>query len=198
MNQYPRRRLKRAERRVFRSGVNSQYFNFYYTRQYRTNWCYAACIEMIMRYNGIAIFQEDVAVRTCKTNAFSDRTNCPASILQISERLNLCGTDRLGKSYCVDGIQYKGHPTAEWLIGEMRNHRPVMVAIKGNTIGHVVLITGIEWRILPSGKKQIFKMFIRDPWLDGDNAIHQGKRVITNPHAFMQRVYTFWDVYINY
>lgn len=127
-----------------------------YVKQTQTQWCWAACAEMVARYLGAA------AVKQCElANVLHGQTKCCTS--PASAACNL-PTDYPGvfKVYTHLGIKCIGHTWAvngQVVLKELKAGRPVEVGYTwaGGTGGHVALITGVT----PAGL-----LAIHDPWPD--------------------------------
>jgi hypothetical protein len=69
----------------FVAGVNTEQFNYVAanSRQRANNWCWAACIQMVLNYHGLYITQEDI-VRQCYGGLY----DAPGGYEQFSVGLN--------------------------------------------------------------------------------------------------------------
>lgn len=63
---------------VYWATVKTSYFREFVTRKEEDCWCWAACIQMILRYNGQYVSQSNIATRI-----FGDNFNRTASGNQI-------------------------------------------------------------------------------------------------------------------
>lgn len=126
-----------------------------YVKQTQTQWCWAACAEMVARYHGAA------DVKQCAlANFLHGQTKCCAS--PGSAACNLpCSFEGVGQVYNHLGINCISHTwpvNAQVVLRELNAGRPVEVgyAWSGGG-GHVAVIYGVT----PAGM-----LAVHDPWPD--------------------------------
>ena len=51
-------------------GIDIVRMNFVAARQLNSQWCWAACIKMVLNYYGVSITQKQIVARTYKANEF--------------------------------------------------------------------------------------------------------------------------------
>lgn len=91
----------------FRAGVLTQEFEFFaapqiYGRQRQTNWCWAACVQMVLTYHGLYGAQEQVVQKI-----YGNLVDQPVERQQILNALsgwapNVQG--RISNIYCQSGL----------------------------------------------------------------------------------------------
>lgn len=186
------------EPEIYFSGVDTNSFNEVYAHQRNTQWCAAACIEMIAKHHGIDVAQEDLAKKHCGVDVNGNAYNCPAPLDVISRNLNFCTFQYDWAKFCISSSMHSGRPDGNRIIQEMQNGNPVVIAYKnqGSNVGHAVLITGVEW-LYQNGRPVIQTLILRDPWPSVENIMNLGKRKIQGPRQFASNIYAHWYVRVN-
>ena len=176
----------------FSVGVNTARFNNVYARQSNSMWCWAACLEMVLKHNGVNISQSEFAKHTCGVNRYGIPNNCPASFDIITEYLNMPWGDSTDQYSLTAPLNY-GTPELIDMYDELNSGSPVIVAIRNrnSTIGHAVLITGIEG-FFYGNLIYVTKFIIRDPWPSIEGYFSQGRVEIVNATAFMDSMSAYW------
>ncbi len=140
-------------------GVLTNEFNFDYAEQHNSQWCWAACIQMILNYYNVDITQYDIVYRTYGMNPIGELPNWPGSILAVHQNLNNWNIDNDGNFYTVMATQHNGAPVQVYLINELKEKRPVLIGYNS----HAVLITACSY-IMFFGQPVIQSITVRDPW----------------------------------
>ena len=134
-------------------------------RQIQSNWCWAACIQMVLNYYGLYVNQVDIVTRIFG----SPYANQPATQEQILAALNGWQlNNRGGYSYVYAEASYT---TVDDIVNLLSNKMPLIVGLvmPGNNIGHAYVLTAIYYSysydyygnitgIIPD------KVVLRDPW----------------------------------
>jgi hypothetical protein len=171
----------------FFAGIRSDVMDSVYAKQNNTNWCWAACIEMIAKYHGLAINQEYFAHSYCGVSTNGRIVNCPAPVDVITENLNWCAYTGWNKrkSHCIRTSVHYGKPNIESLITLLKQNKPVIIAYKnrGSNVGHAVVLTGISFDETVFGNELNY-IIVRDPT--------NGKLVYRNPNQLLNLIYAWW------
>lgn len=129
--------------------------------QEESNWCWAACVEIVLEYGGINITQSQIVSRV-----FGDTRNEEASQREIMAALSGWGFDRRGiprKIYCrqVTGAESE-------VISALSRGWPLIVGIRNrNGTGyHAVVLSHLEY-IIVNGQYSIQTVTIKDPLYQG-------------------------------
>ena len=158
---------------IFVCGVSSDIFNFFYSEQQNSNWCWAACIQMILNYYSVNISQSQIVLRTFGTDNLGNVGNWGGSIENIHRNLNDWNIDNLGKRFVVKATFYNGAPQVEWLINELNSSRPVFIAYNTGSGGHAVLITACTYTKINEQYK-VHSLTVRDPWPGRGKVLYNG------------------------
>jgi len=159
------------------AAIRSDVFKYYVAKQEKANWCWAACTQMVLNYQGVQITQEDIVEK-----AFGALVDKPAGadvIARAANGWNYNGTSlKAWADYNISPSTISLHK----LIDALAYKYPVIIGLKmpGQThVGHAYVLTAIYYR--KNGDiKSPFKVALRDPWP-------------TNP----SRLELSWDDFVN-
>jgi len=140
------------------AAIETSKFIYYVARQEYDNWCWAACIQMVLNYQGIKISQNDIVRK-----AFGAIVNRPAGCQVMTS--------------AADNWNYGGVVIKAWhqtdtdqfeLIDDLANKYPVIIGLNmpNQNIGHAYVLTAIYFQYNDSKKKIPYKVALRDPWPD--------------------------------
>lgn len=176
-------------------GIPRDKFDYVAATQRNDHWCWAATIEMLMNYYNIPITQEEVVERTFGTDRNGDLPDFPASHEIMTENLNTAEMDANGKLKQIYATHNEGTPDAIYLIEQLSNHKPVIIAYEtGESTEHAVIITGISYNVTTHGP-EIESIIVRDPWPSEEKENEHG-RVEYTAEQLYHRITAFWDVNI--
>ncbi len=157
-------------------GIQSETFGYFASSQHNTNWCWAASIQMIFNYYGIAITQEQIVARSYGVGPTGLLPDWTGNTDVITANLNNWSVDNGGRQYMVRAYCYPGPPTPAYLIQELSQKRPVLIGYQsGPSSGHIVVITACSYINTDNGPL-IESIVVRDPWPDEENAANQGRK----------------------
>ena len=136
-----------------------------YGEQIQSNWCWAACVQMVLNYHGLKVNQLDVVTRIYG----SPNVNEPANEQQILTALSGWAPDFSGRYSAINA--YGGYTSIEEIITGLSGKWPLIVGLrnKGSNIGHACVLTGIYYSIQYDESGRFIgylpdKVVIRDPW----------------------------------
>ena len=124
----------------------------YYEAQKDSQWCWAACIQMVFKHWGYDV-QQPMIVK----DAWGDIVNMPGTPLQILMSLNREWTDDSGKKFTVRSDSFVLGPGT--LAQELAANRPPILGI----LGHAVVLSDIVY----SGNNYgvtVNSANVLDPW----------------------------------
>jgi hypothetical protein len=130
--------------------------------QHMTQWCWAACIEMVFRYYGMRVPQKTIVRQT-----WGGIVDLPAQPQQILANLNRPWIDSRGRRFRVAGDVFSANvvTAAQDLAGDM----PLIIG----TMGHAMVLTSLQYVRDRMGRGQVMAAIVRDPWPG------RGRRVLT-------------------
>ena len=139
-------------------------FQFDTASQLQSQWCWAACITMVLNYYDIPCTQEEVVMRTYGTTV-----NYPArNLYQIADYLNGWGMDSHGREVVVEAETYQYAPF-EGIINELGAGRPFIIGVGNGYSGHVVVCYGVDWISTYEGP-YVTNFYVYDPWPDNGHS----------------------------
>jgi len=135
-------------------------FDFATVSQKETQWCWAACITMVLNYYDIPCTQEEVVMRT-----YGTLVNYPArDLYQIAQYLNGWGVDRQGRQVIVQAEAYSSAPF-DAILSVLSDGRPFIIGVGNGYSGHVVVCYGVDW-VNNYWGPEVTKFYVYDPWPD--------------------------------
>lgn len=143
--------------------------------QHMSQWCWAACIEMVFRYYGFVVPQEEIVRQT-----WGSIVNLPGQPGQLLANLNRPWIDANGYAFTVSADAFSANPVtaAQDLAADM----PLIIG----TLGHAMVLTSLRYVRNGYGQGDVRAAVVRDPWPG------QGRRVLTAQEwystAFLARI----------
>lgn len=125
--------------------------------QEKENWCWAACIQMLLRYNGQSVSQSDIAAKV-----FGDSFNRTASGNQIESAFDGW------RGYSVHSYQSK---KSRYFIDELSSGHPLIIGIGE----HAYLLTHIYYKKTLNGLLHPFKAILINPSLGKEEVLDWDK-----------------------
>lgn len=133
--------------------------------QIQSNWCWAACVQMVLNYHGLYVSQTDVVTRIYG----SPYVNQPAGEAQILNALSGWAADYRGRYSAI--YAYGGQTNVQEIITALAGKWPLIVGLSNpqGGVGHAVVLTGIWYGIQYDQWGRFigyapYKVSIRDPW----------------------------------
>ncbi len=121
--------------------------------QHMSQWCWAACIEMVFQYYGYSISQEKIVQQT-----WGEIINQPAKAEHILGHLNRRWVDDNGRRFSVTGDRYSANPVSASI--DLSNNQPLIIG----TQGHAMVLTSLLYVRDQWGRGQVRSAVVRDPW----------------------------------
>jgi hypothetical protein len=132
--------------------------------QNNSQWCWAACIQILFKYYRMEVSQEEIVNRTMGKTDADLLPNIPGNIKNITENLNNWSFDKSGYLFRVQALSYIGAPKPSFLIKELSTKHPIMIGYKTKkNSDHAVIIISAKC------KKELFSnniesIMIYDPY----------------------------------
>jgi hypothetical protein len=157
-------------------GIPTEEMDYHAASQRGHQWCWAACISMVLDVNGVEVSQEEIVRRTYGTDPFGNLPDWPASWDVINRNLNGWGVGEDGERFTVRSGFGVGAPPVRRLIAELRAGRPVILAYsEGPGTGHAVVCTAVSFVRTPRGPV-VQSIVVRDPAPDPWGVSHRGRK----------------------
>lgn len=148
------------------AGIPQEKLDTVYITQEESEWCWAACIEMVFTFWEHPVDQEEIVRQT-----WGEIVNMPAQPAQIVAALNRPWTDSNGDTFRVRGdvSSVTGAAAAQ----DLANGMPLIIG----SMGHAMVLTAISYNRAPNSQGQVTGAIVRDP-LPG-----RGKRALSPQEA---------------
>ena len=150
--------------RTCEAGIDSDRMDTVYTSQRRSQWCWAACIEMVFEYWGHSVTQKRIVERT-----WGSDVNMPAQPNQIIRDLNRRWVDDNDEAFRVRGDVFSAN--AITAAQDLANDMPLILG----SLGHAMVLTAMTYQAVPNplAAATVIEATVRDPWPG------EGKRSLT-------------------
>lgn len=142
----------------YAAAVKTDKFKYYAATQEYDNWCWAACIQMVLNYQGLYV---DQCLIVKKAFGIEQCVNKPADCSTIQTGTNGWGIN--GKT--VKAVVDFSASTFE-LVDQLAYKNPVIIGLNmpGQNIGHAYVLTAVFFQYDYNQKKVPYKVVLRDPW----------------------------------
>lgn len=159
-------------------------------KQRSMNWCWAACIQMILNYNSIPVLQDQIVKRT-----LGKLIDEPADSALMFKALNGWEVDVYGRKVLVSSNFYSTDLIE--ITAFLNTNKPLIVGLQqeNNHIGHAYVLIGIYYEtILKNNGEKNYRphsVILIDPW-PGSNSIND-----MSWGEFVNRLSVSYKVWIN-
>lgn len=162
--------------RVQQVGIPSGELDFVAAAQQSSQWAWAAAIQMVLGYHGVAITQQQIVARTYGTDRWGNLPDWGGSIEAITANLNSWSIDNYGQRYVVNAALNWAAPEPNALVNELRNRRPVLISYRtGPNTSHAMVVTAVTFSQTTFGAS-IHSIVVRDPWPSAANVVNRGRQ----------------------
>lgn len=166
---------------------------FFAHAQEKTNWCWAASVQMILEYYKIYKTQNEIVERTFGKGYNGEVPNLGGSIQTISSNLNKWDVDYLDRPSEVKSVFYSHPPNSEELIEFLSNKQPIYLSYKsGLSTNHAIVITGCNYT-QDANNRKVTEITVRDPWPSPENVRSDGL-IVYDYDDFFPLMNYFWIV----
>lgn len=134
-------------------------------RQRMHNWCWAACVQMVLNYHGLYVNQEQIVQRI-----FGTTVDRPAGPTQILAALQGWAPDARGRFSQIEADSRHLDPGS--VLQDLEYRWPLIVGLsgQGNT-GHAYVMTAAYYQLDPQGMPRIYRVILRDPYPERNSRI---------------------------
>ena len=142
----------------YAAAVKTEKFQYFAASQQQDNWCWAACIQMVLNYQGAYIDQCSIVK---KAFGLSQCFNKPADCYTIQ-----AGTSGWMINERSIQAEVDFSPTVFKLIDQLAYKDPVIIGLNmpGQSVGHAYVLTAVFFQYDQNKKKVPYKFVLRDPW----------------------------------
>jgi hypothetical protein len=139
-------------------GIPTAQFNFVSASQLKTEWCWAASVQMVLNWYDIPVTQSEVVNRIYHKNI-----DAAASENQIATALSGTAYDRHGRKLEFHTVRQTGIPTPELLVGQLSEEHPMLITVHADKkMLHAVVLTSAEYIATDQGL-HVTALTLRDP-----------------------------------
>jgi hypothetical protein len=149
------------------AGIDSSLVHVAAQEQDFSNWCWAACIEMVFRYYGCRVPQERIV-----RDAWGSPDNYPGGPQEILESLNRRWIDEEGKGFVVAGDVLSANVVTA--AQDLAQDMPLIIG----TMGHAMVLTSLRYQRDQFGNGMVTWAIVRDPYPG------QGRRLLSPQEWF--------------
>jgi len=135
------------------AGIPQDQLNMVFADQEASEWCWAACIQMVFSFWGHPVSQQEIVRQTWGVAA-----NVPAHPLQIMNDLNRLWRDANGRPFRAVGDVFTA--TGATAAQDLANNMPLIIG----SMGHAMVLTAMSYNRMPNSAGQVTKVMVRDPW----------------------------------
>ncbi len=153
-------------------GLSSSSLNGVYAEQKQSQWCWAACIQMITGLYGADLTQEEVVART-----YGPGVNRAGTLEVITANLNGRGFTHNGRSYTINSQMLANNLLPAALVAELSAGHPVLLGCNAGGKGHAVVCTAVSYEG-DADAPAITALTVRDPWPSESNRADAGRQVL--------------------
>lgn len=139
-----------------------------YGKQHSMNWCWAACIQMVLNYNSIPVLQEQIVKRT-----LGKLVDKPADPHIMFKALNNWEVDKYGNKVLVSSNFYS--TDTKEITTFLASKKPLIVGLRqqGSNIGHAYVLIGMFYEtVFKNNGEASYKphsVLLVDPWPGNNN-----------------------------
>jgi hypothetical protein len=174
-------------------GIAKEKFDYDYSEQQNSQWCWAASIQMILKYYGVEVSQDEIVQRSYGSDPLGNLPNWPGSWQTITANLNNWGVDDNGSQYVVSAQMGAGPPHPGVLLQELSQEHPVLLAYMSTpNSGHAVVGTAASYT--PPG--MVNTIVVRDPWPSAQNKLNNGRNEYDGA-VLASRMQMYWIIRVN-
>jgi hypothetical protein len=139
-------------------GVPTAKFKLYVARQKKTNWCWAAAIQMVLHLHGVRVRQADLV-----RYVYGHEGNVRANGWQIMKVLNVTAKDVNGRPVRI--VSQARVPRQRVVLADLKEGYPLLVGLRNPRFGgHAYVLTAAYYRIGAGNQIAITHVVLRDPW----------------------------------
>lgn len=174
-------------------GIPTESFDYVVSMQQAPEWCWAASTQMILKWFGVEVSQEDV-VRRIKGRLVDQS----ASARDITAALNGVKKSSLYGDQVIHTVSVAGPPHPLVIIKQLSQNMPMLLTFyNGPRSGHVVVLTAARYYSTPQGP-HISSFIVRDPYPSVSNLQNQGRLEISGRdlNNFVRQIDRSWMVWV--
>ena len=152
-------------------------------RQRMQNWCWAACIQMVLNWHGLHISQEEIVQRI-----FGGLVDAPAQPQQIMAALQGWAPDTRGSYSMIQADASSINP--QTVLQDLDHRWPLIVGLTqdGGT-GHAYVLTAAYYYLDDYNQPVIYQVTLRDPYPTQQSVVQMSMDELRARCTFATRVH---------
>lgn len=133
-------------------------------RQEQSQWCWAACIEMICRWHGYPLSQRSIVERV-----FGGIVNMPGDDRVLTSSLNSAWTDDNGRPFRISAEVFSpalglAQVLNDRVVEDLQNDRPML----NGSRSHATVVARVDYTPAQAGAQPtVHRVHVIDPWPGG-------------------------------
>jgi hypothetical protein len=135
------------------AGIPQEKLNMVFAVQQASEWCWAACIQMVFAYWGHPVPQQEIVRQT-----WGQVSNMPGQPSDILRDLNRAWTDANGNDFRVSGDVFSA--SAITAAQDLQQEMPLIIG----SLGHAMVLSAVSYNRAPNGQIQLSGALVRDPY----------------------------------
>lgn len=148
---------------IWVAGIPSNEFEFFTAPQTdglqrQSNWCWAACVQMVLNYRGVPVTQEQVVQRIF-AGAVPNVPGQPNQILTALSGWAFTGNGQpvvlRSSPFAFDGSE---------IVRDLAERWPIVVGVNMGSSGHAFVLTAVTYGVDPWNRPIFRSAILRDPW----------------------------------
>ncbi|MEW6281046.1 MAG: papain-like cysteine protease family protein [Candidatus Eremiobacterota bacterium] len=154
-------------------------------KQQMSNWCWAACIQMVLNYHGLYVTQQDIVARV-----YGDLVDRPAYPEQIMGALTGWAPDTRGRYSAI--YADTNSVNASTVINDLHRKWPLIIGLGSpnpNEQGHAYVLTAVYYSYDGYGQPVPLRFVLRDPWPGRTSRVEMEAEEFGNRLQFAARVW---------
>ncbi len=175
---------------IFVSGVPTEEFVYFAApdsggRQRQSNWCWAACIQMVLNYHGLYITQDQIVSRV-----YGHLVDRPAVPAQIMSALSGWAPDVRGRYSAI--YADSTNISEATVIDDLHRRWPLIVGLGSlhpNEQGHAFVLTGVIYQFDAYNQPVLLEVILRDPYPGNQSRVEMGAEEFFARLQFAARIY---------
>ncbi|MBS1914157.1 MAG: C39 family peptidase [Bacteroidetes bacterium] len=173
---------------VWAAGIPTEEFEYFAApetagHQRQSNWCWAACVQMVLNYHGIPVTQEQVVERIFGGAA----PNVAGQPDQILEALTGWAVTRDGQKVRVSSSSFAFDGSE--IVRDLAERSPIVVGVRtSQATGHAYVLTAVTYTVNRANEPIFLTAILRDPWPNNQSRIEVPWSTFQRNWMFMARV----------
>jgi len=148
---------------LWAAGIPSNEFEYFAApqtdgHQRQSNWCWAACVQMVLNYRGVPVTQEQVVQRI-----FAGAVpNVPGQPNQILTALTGWAFTRNGQPVILQSSPFAFDGSE--IVRDLAERWPIVVGVNMGNSGHAYVLTAVTYGVDQWNRPIFRSVVLRDPW----------------------------------